>query len=68
MKHQLGMTDDALVDFNTSLEYFPYNPMAYLHRGNIFKTRGRYEEAQKDYLAYLKLNPKPPTQKKSDVR
>ncbi len=30
-------------------------PLAYLHRGNTFKTLERYEEAQKDYLTYLKV-------------
>ena len=53
-------TDEALEDFNTSIELFPYNPLAYLHRGNTFKKLGKNENTLRDYMTYLKLNPNAP--------
>jgi len=56
----LERTDEALEDFNTSIEIFPYNPLAYLHRGDTFKKLGKNEDALEDYQPYLKLNPNAP--------
>ncbi|MEK7291574.1 MAG: hypothetical protein AAB013_06625, partial [Planctomycetota bacterium] len=56
IKNLLSRHDEALADFNTSLELFPYNPFAYLHRGNTFKKLGENKNALDDYLTYLKLN------------
>ena len=41
IKNLLERTDEALADFNTAIELFPYNPLAYLHRGNTFKKLGK---------------------------
>ena len=60
IKNQLERTGEALTGLLTPIELFPYNPFAYLHRGNTFKKLGKNENAVKDYLTYLKLNPNAP--------
>ena len=57
LKNQMGRHYDALEDFNISIELFPYNPLAYLYRGDTLCLLENNEKAVSDYEAYLKLNP-----------
>ena len=49
---------DALADYNKSVELAPNFPDPYLNRGAALESLGKWEEAIADYEQVLKINPK----------
>jgi regulator of sirC expression with transglutaminase-like and TPR domain len=57
---QTGRIDEAIIDFDKSLELFPGNPVAFRYRGESFKEKGQYEKAIEDLEMFLKIAPGAP--------
>ena len=57
---QTGRIDEAITDFDKSLELFPGNPVAFRYRGESFKEKGQYEKAIEDLEMFLKIAPDAP--------
>ncbi len=57
---QTGQFDEAITDFDKSLELFPGNPVAFRYRGESFKEKGQYERAIDDLEMFLKIAPSSP--------
>ena len=57
---QTGRFDEAITDFDKSLELFPGNPVAFRYRGESFKGKGQYEKAIDDLEMFLEIVPDAP--------
>jgi tetratricopeptide (TPR) repeat protein len=55
-----GKYDEALADYNRSLELRPDNPAILNNRGRTYDELGRYDEALADYNRSLELKPDDP--------
>ncbi|KAG6557164.1 hypothetical protein Mapa_001091 [Marchantia paleacea] len=55
-----GNLEEALVDYNRSIQLAPYAVDPVLNRGVALESLGRYEEASADYEAVLKAQPEDP--------
>ncbi|KAL2634239.1 hypothetical protein R1flu_005718 [Riccia fluitans] len=55
-----GNLEQALVDYNRSIQLAPYAVDPVLNRGVALESLGRYEEASADYEAVLKAQPDDP--------
>ena len=54
--YRLGRFEEALVDYNRSIQLDPAFVKAYSNRGNTYSSLGRYEEALADYNQALQLD------------
>ena len=54
------MFDEAIIDFDKSLELFPENPIAFRYRGKSFKKKGQLEKAIEDFESFLRIVPDSP--------
>ncbi|MCX5678683.1 MAG: tetratricopeptide repeat protein [Candidatus Omnitrophica bacterium] len=52
-----GSYDQAISDYNKSIELKPDYFEAYLHRGNSYYAKGSYDQAISDYTKAIELNP-----------
>ena len=57
---QAGRIEEAITDFNKSLELFPRNPVAFRFRGESFKKKGQFEKAIEDFESFLEIVPDTP--------
>lgn len=58
----MGNKENALKDYNKSIELDPANSIIYLNRGNqinsiLYSNMGNKEKALEDYNKYIKLDP-----------
>lgn len=49
--------DDAIADFNRSIQLAPQAPDPYLNRGTVYEAKGQFADAIADYNTVLELNP-----------
>ncbi|MBE9115237.1 tetratricopeptide repeat protein [Lusitaniella coriacea LEGE 07157] len=49
--------DDAIADFNQSIQLAPKAPDPYLNRGTVYEAKGKFADAIADYNKVLELNP-----------
>jgi regulator of sirC expression with transglutaminase-like and TPR domain len=57
---QTGRFDEAIIDFDKSLELFPENPIAFRYRGKSFEKKGQLEKAIEDFESFLRIVPDSP--------
>ena len=54
----LGKYNEAIADFNKSIELNPKNETVYNNRGSVYNELGNYNEAIADFNKSIELNPK----------
>ena len=54
-KSKLGDFVSAVIDYNEAIAYAPKKSHYYYHRANAHYQNESYENAEKDYLAYMKI-------------
>jgi tetratricopeptide (TPR) repeat protein len=52
----VGDYDAALADLNTALAKQPWLVFGHIYRGDVYRETRRYEDAEKDYQAALRIN------------
>jgi regulator of sirC expression with transglutaminase-like and TPR domain len=57
---QTDRIDEAITDFDKSLELFPLNPVAFRFRGESFKKKRQFEKAIEDFKMFLEIAPEAP--------
>jgi tetratricopeptide (TPR) repeat protein len=53
----LGKLDDALTDFNRSIELYTHFAKSYFERGNLYEFKNNYKDAITDFNKSIELNP-----------
>ena len=53
----LSRYKDAIIDYNKAIEIDPHNPYLFFWRGFAFEVMHEYQQATKDLLISLKLDP-----------
>ena len=53
----LGRYGDAIIDYNKAIKIEPHNPYLFFWRGFAFEIMQEYQQATKDLLISLKLDP-----------
>ena len=53
----LSRYGDAIIDYNKAIEIDPHNPYLFFWRGFAFEVMQEYQQATKDLLISLKLDP-----------
>src|SRR6266567_3493855 len=53
--YNIGLYDEALVDFTSAIQHDPDNSQAYINRSKVYKELRRYKEALADYERAIEL-------------
>ncbi|GMH36135.1 hypothetical protein BSKO_04003 [Bryopsis sp. KO-2023] len=59
-RSRMGKLDEALLDYNTSIDICPWSVDPVLNRGVVLEALGRFDDAVADYEAVLAVNRKDP--------
>lgn len=56
-KHDAGRLDDAILDFNRSLDQWPGYPQAHFFRGRVYEEQGNLAQAYEDIAQAAEMEP-----------